>query len=99
MQIREVASPAARNQYFLSRAVGSLNDGYPPPALGGFRRAEQTRGTRAQYDWIEFSGHFGRERIAKANHASGQSRKRGVLPITFVKVSKTSPTRPNIPAR
>jgi hypothetical protein len=54
MDIREVAASAARDEDFLTDAIGTFEDRNAASAFAGLGRAEKTRGAGAENDSVKF---------------------------------------------
>ena len=58
MEIREIATASAGDQYFFAGAFAALKDGDATPTFSCFDCAQQPRGSRTQNDCVKFVDHI-----------------------------------------
>src|SRR5580704_3691557 len=58
VKVREIAAPAAGNQYFLPGTLGALQHRHAPSAFASFDSAHQPRCASSKHDDVKFMNHF-----------------------------------------
>src|SRR5580704_12012213 len=58
VNVREIAAPAAGNQYLLPGTLGTLQHRHAPPALARLDRAHQSRSASPEHNHVKFMNHF-----------------------------------------